>query len=360
MPHTRDGTRLLVACTIIDFHFMLTSELDYNLPPDLIAQTPVEPRDASRLMVIDRATGSIAHHHFYELDKLLHEHDLLVANDSRVIPARLYGTKPSGGKVELLLLRKLDALTWRGLVGGRNVSTVELVVHTGRSIQVDVEMSQDDGDWLLRFSEPIDPYLESLGAMPLPPYIHTRLDDPTRYQTVYARISGSAAAPTAGLHFTPGLIGKLAQSNVDLAFVTLHVGLDTFKPISEDVVEEHKIHGEWCGLPDETANAIRTTRLRGRRVVAVGTTSARVLETAGVYSNSHTPAAFSGFTRLYITPCYSFKVVDAMITNFHLPKSTLLAMIGAFMGLDLLRLAYQEAMQLRYRFYSFGDAMLIL
>lgn len=311
-------------------------------------------------MVIDRATGSIAHRHFYELDTLLHEHDLLVANDSRVIPARLYGNKPSGGKVELLLLRKLDALRWRGLVGGRNVSTVELVVHTGRTIQVDVEISQDDGDWLLRFSEPIDPYLESLGAMPLPPYIHARLDDPTRYQTVYARISGSAAAPTAGLHFTPALIGKLARSGIDLAFVTLHVGLDTFKPISEDQVEEHKIHSEWCELPDVTANAIGATRAHGRRVVAVGTTSARVLETAGANTISHTSAAFSGFTRLYITPGYSFKVVDAMITNFHLPRSTLLAMIGAFMGLELLRLAYKEAVQLRYRFYSFGDAMLIL
>ena len=339
---------------------MLTSELDYNLPSDLIAQTPVEPRDMSRLMVIDRATRSISHHHFNELDKLLYKGDLLVANDSRVIPARLYGSKPSGGKVELLLLRKLDGLTWRGLVGGRNVSEVDLMANTGVKIKVAVELSQDNGDWLLRFNVPIDPYLDSLGAMPLPPYIHTRLDDPTRYQTVYARISGSAAAPTAGLHFTPRLIESLAQSAIDLAFVTLHVGLDTFKPISEDSIEEHKIHSEWCELPGTTAEAIRAARAHGRRVVAVGTTSARVLETAGERSDSQTPSAFSGFTRLYITPGYHFKVVDAMITNFHLPRSTLLAMIGAFMGLDLLRAAYQEAVQLRYRFYSFGDAMLIL
>jgi S-adenosylmethionine:tRNA ribosyltransferase-isomerase len=342
---------------------MLTTELDYELPPDLIAQTPVEPRDASRLMVVERSSERISHRQFRELPDILGKADLLVANDSRVIPARLNGQKPTGGKVELLLLRKLDEVTWRGLVGGRNVQHVELRVTAQKVIHVVVTQAADDEDWVLRFDEPIEPYLNRLGAMPLPPYIHEKLQNPSRYQTVYAHITGSAAAPTAGLHFAPRLIEALGDKGIDMAFVTLHIGLDTFKPIGEDTVESHKIHSEWCELPTETVAAIRQAKKQAGRVVAVGTTSVRVLETAAAASLDSTPADFhpyNGFTQLYITPGYQFKLVDAMITNFHLPKSTLLEMIAAFMGMDLMRAAYQEAIHERYRFYSFGDAMLIL
>ena len=341
---------------------MLTTELDYQLSPELIAQTPVEPRDASRLMVIRRQTGAIKHHIFRDLPSLLDAHDLLVANDSRVIPARLYGQKPSGGKVELLLLRKLDDLTWRCLVGGRNVREVLLPVGAGRQLRASVEMlAEDDADWVIHFDEPVDPYLNRVGVMPLPPYIHEELQNPSRYQTVYARVTGSAAAPTAGLHFTPSLIESLGQKDIEMAFVTLHVGLDTFKPISEEVVEQHRIHSEWCELPAETAHLMNATRAGGKRVIGVGTTSVRVMESAAFGNPAHAPAQpYRGFTQLYITPGFQYKAVDAVITNFHLPKSTLLAMIGAFMGMDLLRAAYAEAIRERYRFYSFGDAMLIL
>jgi S-adenosylmethionine:tRNA ribosyltransferase-isomerase len=348
--------------TIIDFNFMLTTELDYALPADLIAQTPSEPRDTSRLMLIDRATQSVSHRKFWELPQLLNSGDLLVANDSRVIPARLFGHKPSGGKVEILLLRKLDNLTWRGLVGGRHVQQVDLLVSPDKTLHATVTLAEGGADWLLRFDEPIDAYLNQLGVMPLPPYIHTHLQDAERYQTVYARLAGSAAAPTAGLHFTPQLVQRLAATGIGLAFVTLHIGLDTFKPISEDRVENHQIHSEWCELPVETARAMAQAKGAQRRVVAVGTTSVRVLESAASQPGS-TPGSmqpFSGFTQLYITPGYTFKAVDALITNFHLPKSTLLAMIGAFMGMDLMRAVYAEAIREGYRFYSFGDAMLIL
>lgn len=348
-------------CTIIHFHFMLIRELDYHLPPELIAQTPTEPRDACRLLVVDRSTGVIAHRHFYDLPDLLQANDLLVANDSRVIPARLMGNKPTGGKVELLLLRKLGLCEWLGLVGGRNVRDVEIHLTTNRIITATVAESASMSDWKITFSEPIEPYLDAIGAMPLPPYIHEKLVDQTKYQTVYAHISGSAAAPTAGLHFTTGLIKSLNGKGIEMAFVTLHVGLDTFKPITEKVVEEHQIHSEWCELPLQTAQAISRVRALAGRVIGVGTTSVRVLETAAC-DNASQPylQSFSGFTRLYITPGYRFQMVDAMITNFHLPRSTLLAMIGAFMGVDLWRRAYSEAIREKYRFYSFGDAMLIL
>jgi S-adenosylmethionine:tRNA ribosyltransferase-isomerase len=226
-----------------------------------------------------------------------------------------------------------------------------------------VELRQEEADWVFRFSEPIDAFLGQMGAMPLPPYIHEQLHDPDRYQTVYARISGSAAAPTAGLHFTPRLIESLERKGIRMAFVTLHVGLDTFKPIGEDIVEAHRIHSEWCELPSETAQAIARTRARGGRIIGVGTTSVRVLESAaanGIDAATSTPRPYRGFTRLYITPGFTFRLVDAMITNFHLPRSTLLAMIGAFMGMDLMRTVYEEAIRERYRFYSFGDAMLIM
>jgi S-adenosylmethionine:tRNA ribosyltransferase-isomerase len=339
---------------------MLIRELDYYLPPDLIAQTPAEPRDSCRLLVVDRAAGAITHRVFSELPQILRAGDLLVANDSRVIPARLYGNKPTGGKAELLLLRKIGPRQWRGLVGGRHVREIDLRVSDTRVVRAVVEESDGKADWLITFDESIEPYLDAIGAMPLPPYIHEKLTDQTQYQTVYARIKGSAAAPTAGLHFTPGLIERLGQTGMDMAFVTLHVGLDTFKPITEDVVELHQIHSEWCEMPSEAAQSITTCRTGRGRVVAVGTTSVRVLESVAAPISADGVQPFSGFTRLYITPGYRFRLVDTMITNFHLPKSTLLAMIGAFMGIDLMHAAYAEAIRERYRFFSFGDAMLIL
>ncbi|BCX03737.1 MAG: S-adenosylmethionine:tRNA ribosyltransferase-isomerase [Candidatus Roseilinea sp.] len=351
---------------------MHISELDYELPPELIAQHPVEPRDASRLLVCDRATQTHQHRHFYDLPEFLRPGDLLVANDTSVINARLHGRKPTGGQVEVLLLRKLDDVTWEALVGGRNVRQIVFPAVESDGVRISAEAVARPGEAVVtvRFSEPIEPYLDVLGETPLPPYIHEKLSDPSRYQTVYARVAGSAAAPTAGLHFTPQLLERIQAMGVQIAFVTLHVGLDTFKPIEEETVEAHKIHTEWCELPPATADAIGSARTRGGRVIAVGTTSARVLETWGLASREwaaaerlptpHASPAYRGFTSLYITPGYQWKVVDALITNFHLPRSTLLAMIGAFMGMDFMRCTYALAIRERYRFYSFGDAMLIL
>ncbi|PJF48285.1 MAG: tRNA preQ1(34) S-adenosylmethionine ribosyltransferase-isomerase QueA [Chloroflexi bacterium] len=344
---------------------MHISELDYELPPELIAQHPVEPRDASRLLVCDRATQTHQHRHFYDLPEFLRPGDLLVANDTSVINARLHGRKPTGGQVEVLLLRKLDDVTWEALVGGRNVRQITFPAgEDGQQLSAEVVARSGEAAFVVRFSAPIEPHLDALGETPLPPYIREQLRDPARYQTVYARVAGSAAAPTAGLHFTPQLLERIQAMGVQIAFVTLHVGLDTFKPIEEETVEAHKIHTEWCELPPATAEAINDTRARGRRIIAVGTTSARVLEsgsqTLAQASHSRLVQPFSGFTSLYITPGYKWKVVDALITNFHLPRSTLLAMIGAFMGMDFMRRTYARAIRERYRFYSFGDAMLIL
>lgn len=345
--------------------FMLTSELDYDLPIELIAQHPIEPRDASRLMVIHRNTGAIEHRYFYDLPHYLQAGDLLVANHSQVIPARLMGRKPTGGKAELLLLRKLDQTQWLALVGGRNVK--KIIFDQTPEVTVTVLVADSNNpECVIQFSQPIEPFLAQLGTIPLPPYIQSRLNDPGRYQTVYAAVAGSAAAPTAGLHFTPTLIDTLHTQEVDMAWVTLHVGLDTFKPIDEAVVEQHAIHSEWVELSAQTFAAITKTKDRKRRIVAVGSTSVRVLEAVAngavetqVLPNLDT-RGIAGFTRFYITPGYQFKTVDAIITNFHLPRSTLLAMMGAFMGVELMKIAYAEAIRERYRFYSFGDAMLIL
>lgn len=338
---------------------MHIKELDYDLPEELIAQQPIEPRDHARLLVCDRATRTHQHRRFYELPELLTPGDLLIANDTSVINARLRGRKPTGGKVEVLLVRQLDPLTWQALVGGRNVQEVIFDEATGLSASV---IAREEGPLAtLRFSAPIEPHLDRLGEVPLPPYIHERLRDPQRYQTVYARVAGSVAAPTAGLHFTPTLIERLREKGIGFAFVTLHVGLDTFKPIETETVEAHVIHQEWCELSEETAALIEATRRAGRRVIAVGTTSARVLETWGTAREADPNLrAFRGYTGLYITPGYRWKVADALITNFHLPRSTLLAMIGSFMGMEFMRQSYALAIQERYRFYSFGDAMLIL
>ncbi len=344
---------------------MKTSDFDYHLPEERIAQTPVEPRHASRLLVLDRQKDArehpfLEHTTFWNIADYLRPGDLLVINQTRVIPARVYARKETGGRVELLLLRREDTLTWEVLVGGKGL-------HPGRCVTVEdgpkAEIVDDLGGSRrrLRFTEPVEPYLPKVGQMPLPPYIHERLADPERYQTVYARQPGSAAAPTAGLHFTVALIERLKTMGVSFAEVTLHVGLDTFAPVTEDNPREHKIHTEWCELPPETARQINAARRAGGRIVAVGTTSVRTLESAARNAPAgETVAPFSGPTDLFILPGYTFKAVDAMVTNFHLPRSTLIMLVSAFAGRERILSTYQTAVEMGYRFFSFGDAMLIL
>ncbi|MBN8581032.1 MAG: tRNA preQ1(34) S-adenosylmethionine ribosyltransferase-isomerase QueA [Anaerolineae bacterium] len=346
---------------------MKTSDFDYNLPESSIAQTPAEPRDSSRLLVLHREMGEIEHKIFRDVRDYLKAGDLLVLNQTRVIPARIFAHKETGGKVELLLLRRRDELTWEALVGGKGL-------RVGKSVQVEngpkAEILEilEGSERLIRFSEPIEPYFSQVGNVPLPPYIHEKLSDPERYQTVFAKEPGSAAAPTAGLHFTPQLLDEIKSMGVKVAYVTLHVGLDTFAPVNEDNPEEHKIHSEWCELPQETADLINETKHNGGRVVAVGTTSVRTLESAGQGAildtrDSNTEyriSSFTGSTTLFILPGYSFKVVDVMITNFHLPKSTLLMLVSAFAGREKILETYNLAIKEGYRFYSFGDAMLIV
>lgn len=341
---------------------MLTSEFDYRLPEELIAQEPIEPRDASRMLVVHRAEDRMEHRHFYDIVEYLRPGDVLVANETRVIPARLQAFKaPSGGRVELLLLSRHNDLLWEALVKGRRVAEghrLELRDQGGRAlVAATVEAVTPSGGRLLRFEAPIDTLVDQLGATPLPPYIHRPLDDPERYQTVYARVRGSAAAPTAGLHFTPELMARVGEMGVEWVSVLLHIGLDTFRPVTEEVVEEHRIHTEYCHLSEEAAQRLRRARAEGRRIVAVGTTSVRVLETA---AQSGEIEAWDGPTALYIYPGYRFRAVDALITNFHLPRSSLLMLISAFAGTDRVQQAYAEAVRRRYRFYSLGDAMLIV
>ncbi|KAA3642297.1 MAG: tRNA preQ1(34) S-adenosylmethionine ribosyltransferase-isomerase QueA [Chloroflexi bacterium] len=340
---------------------MRTDDFNYHLPPERIAQTPVEPRHASRLLVLNQDQDELTHTHFANLGDYLNPGDLLVVNQTRVIPARLYAKKvPSGGRVELLLLNRRDDSTWEALIGGkRMVAGKAFTLENGIKGEVIEEL--DGPRRLLRFAQPIDDSLEELGEAPLPPYIHTPLNDAERYQTVYAREAGSAAAPTAGLHFTPELMSSLKDKGVGFAEVTLHVGLDTFAPVHEDDPREHAIHSEWCQLTKETADKINAVKENGGRVVAVGTTSVRVLESATRQTQTgQSIAPYEGATSLYILPGYEFKVVDAIITNFHLPRSTLLMMISAFAGRDRILHAYATAIEQEYRFYSFGDAMLIL
>ena len=352
---------------------MKTSDFDYYLPESSIAQTPVEPRDSSRLLVLHRDTGEIENRIFRDVGDYLRSGDLLVLNQTRVIPARIYAHKETGGRVELLLLRRRDDLTWEALVGGKGLRVGKIIkVEDGPQAEI-IELL-DGSERLIKFSEPIEPYFSKVGNVPLPPYIHEKLSDPERYQTVYAREPGSAAAPTAGLHFTPRLLEDLQAKGVKIAYVTLHVGLDTFAPVTEDNPEEHVIHTEWCELPQETANVINQTREAGGRIIAVGTTSVRTLETAAgssIVDNSisdkkrisnfeYRVSSFIGPTSLYILPGYQFKVVDVMITNFHLPKSTLLMLVSAFAGWQKILETYETAIKEGYRFYSFGDAMIIL
>jgi S-adenosylmethionine:tRNA ribosyltransferase-isomerase len=347
---------------VTDHSGLPTSDFDYELPKHMIAQGPVEPRDSSRLLVLHRHNGKIEHRVFRDLGEYLRTADLMVLNQTRVIPARVYGRKPTGGKVELILIRKQDDTTWQVLVGANGMST-------GKTVQIDPGLSgqviADLGGPMraMRFTSPVEGHLGRVGHVPLPPYIHQHLDDPERYQTVYAHIPGSAAAPTAGLHFTPELLDRLDRQGIRRAMVTLHVGLDTFAPVDEADASRHKMHTEWCDVPLEATTAINRARESGGRVVAVGTTSVRALESAARYSYlGRFPriAPFSGDTDLYILPGFSVRVVNAMITNFHLPRSTLLMLVSAFAGRELVLHTYEVAKREGYRFYSFGDAMLIL
>lgn len=340
---------------------MRTSSFDYHLPESSIAQTPAEPRDSSRLLVLHRDSGQVEHRIFRDLSLILQPNDLLVLNRTRVIPARIFAKKETGGRVELLLLRRRDELTWEVLVGGKGLR-VGKKVFVENGPRAEIIETLESSERLIKFSEPIEPYFPKAGHVPLPPYIHEKLNDPERYQTVFAKEMGSAAAPTAGLHFTPQLLDELKAQGVKIAYVTLHVGLDTFAPVTEDDPQEHKIHTEWCELLQETADLINQTKNYGGRVIAVGTTSVRTLESAAALITDHRSlmTAFTGPTSIFILPGYQFKVVDAMITNFHLPKSTLIMLVSAFAGREKILSTYETAIKERYRFYSFGDAMLIL
>lgn len=340
---------------------MKTSDFDYELPSEFIAQTPLEPRDSARLLVLHRETGKVEHTIFRELGRYLKPGDLLVINETRVLQARLYARKiQSGGRVELLLLKPHDDLTWEVLVGGKRVvSGVRLQVEEGPIAEIVAEL--DGAHRLVKFSKPIDKYLKQAGHVPLPPYIHTRLQNPERYQTVFSRQTGSAAAPTAGLHFTQDLLGSLQAEGIGLVRVNLHIGLDTFAPVTEDDPQQHRIHSEWCQLTPVAAQMINQAHAAGGRVIAVGTTSVRTLESAArVARTGDLVGEFDAPTNLYILPGYNFQAIHGMITNFHLPKSTLIMMVSAFVGRERLLNIYELAKKERYRFYSFGDAMLIL
>jgi S-adenosylmethionine:tRNA ribosyltransferase-isomerase len=337
-----------------------TADFDYDLPPDRIAQRPAVPRDAARLMTFDRASGGLAHHVFRELPTLLRRGDTLVVNDTRVFPARLPMRKAaSGGKAELLLLHRIDALTWEALAGGKGLRPgTRLLTDGGPSARVERELG--GARRLIAFEAPIEPHLERIGQVPIPPYIHQVPENPDDYQTVFAEPTGSAAAPTAGLHFTHSLLDQLRAEGIAIINLTLHIGLDTFAPVSEDQAEQHVIHTEWCEVTAAAAAGLNRARISGGRVVAVGTTAVRALETAARASQ---PGAdllpFVGPTSLYILPGFEFRVVDVLITNFHLPRSTLLMLVSAFAGREQVLGLYRTAIAEGYRFYSFGDAMLI-
>lgn len=340
---------------------MKTSDFYYDLPQELIAQTPLERRDASRLMVLDRESGEITHRHFYDLPEYLHPGDTLVLNDSRVLPARLYGHRvPTGGAVELLLLKDQGDGKW------------ECLARPGRKLKPGAEVSFGDGELTATIAEDLQEgkklvqfhyegifleILERLGKMPLPPYIKEELQNGERYQTVYSKVTGSAAAPTAGLHFTKELLQKIQDMGVSIAYVTLHVGLGTFRPVSAEEVTDHHMHSEFCMISKETAELLNETHRRGGRIICVGTTSCRTLESFAKEDGTFEES--SGWTEIFIYPGYRFKAMDALVTNFHLPESTLVMLVSAFAGREHILNAYNTAVQERYRFFSFGDAMLI-
>lgn len=335
---------------------MNTSDFDYDLPPASIAQRPAEPRDSSRLMVMRREPAPLEHRVFHQLPSLLEAGDLLVLNETRVIPARLPARKVTGGRAEILLLKRHSPRVWEAMVGGAKLGAGRKLL-VGDSMEAEILEDLGDKRRMLRFSRSLSAELGQLGQMPLPPYIKTPLRSAEEYQTVYARDPGSAAAPTAGLHFTPALLENLRQKGIEIVTVTLHVGLDTFAPVMEEDPRQHAIHSEWCRLDEQAAAAIN--RARGR-VIAVGTTSVRTLESAARQAApGERVGAFEGPTDLYILPGFTFRAVDALITNFHLPRSTLLMMIAAFAGRERVLEAYAMALAEGYRFYSFGDAMLI-
>lgn len=339
---------------------MLLSDFDYDLPEERIAQVPIEPRNASRLMVLDPVTKEIEHRHFYDLKEFLEPGDTLIFNDTRVMPARLIGHRDqTGGKVEVFLLRRLDANHWETLVKPGKKAKPGNVIRFGDELSCTVTEHTDFGGRIVEFHYDgiFEEILDRLGETPLPPYIHEKLEDKERYQTVYNREEGSAAAPTAGLHFTKEQMQELRKMGVNLGFVTLHVGLGTFRPVNVENIEEHEMHKEYYCIPDETAKLIMDTKKAGHRVIAVGTTSIRTLESAATAKNEI--AGKSGWTGIFIYPGYDFKIVDAIITNFHLPKSTLIMLISAFAGRNFVLNAYKTAVEMKYRFFSFGDAMFI-
>lgn len=367
---------------------MKTEDFSYRLPPERIAQTPATPRDASRLLVYERNNRVVQHHQFTQIEQFLRPGDILVANNSRVLAARLFGRKPTGGKAEILLLEKSGPQRWKALVGGKRLhegSTIQVLNKADKVSSFVAEITAVFPGPLreISFNQPIDDALETVGHLPLPPYIQKMLDEEERYQTIYSRPLGSAAAPTAGLHFTSDLLLSLRERGVLFETVTLHVGLDTFKPVEAEAVADHHIHSEWAELSPAAAQRINEAKLAGGRLIAIGTTAVRTLETAALRSAGITGslqtisqrdasgetadlcpwkpvAAFSGPTDLFIYPGYNFRAVDAMITNFHLPQSSLLMLVGAFMGREAMLDVYKTAVAERYRFYSFGDAMLIL
>lgn len=340
---------------------MKTSDFYYDLPPELIAQTPLEKRDESRLLCLDKATGEWSHHHFYELPDFLRAGDCLILNNSRVLPARLLGRRlPGGGACEVLLLQDKGDKVWECLVRpGKHLREGARVSFGDGELTAEIAEVLPDGNRLVRFDYNgiFLEVLERLGKMPLPPYIKEELQDQERYQTVYSKVNGSAAAPTAGLHFTPELLERIAAKGVGVGYVTLHVGLGTFRPVKEDEIEQHDMHSEYCTIPQETADLINRTKANGGRVICVGTTSCRTIESwAG---EDGTMTATGGWTNIYIYPGYRFKVMDALVTNFHLPESTLIMLVSALAGREHVLAAYEEAVRERYRFFSFGDAMFI-
>ena len=341
-----------------------TSDFDYDLPEELIAQTPLEPRDHSKLMLVDRDVGALSHDRFFNLPKYLRQGDVLVFNDSRVISARLFGSRDdTGNKIELLLLSRLREGVWRALVrpGRRMRENDSFIIHdrdenksemTGHVLEV-----EDSGSRIVEITNEF--LIEEIGNVPLPPYIHEKVSDPERYQTIYAKSEGSVAAPTAGLHFTEELMSNIRDKGVLTEFVTLHVGWDSFRPLKSENIFDHKMHSEYWYLSNETATIINEAKREGRRIISVGTTAARLLENVFEKQDGYPIREGSGWADIFITPGYEFKILDGLITNFHLPKSTLLMLTSALAGRDLMLKAYREAVDHEYRFYSFGDAMLI-
>ena len=322
-----------------------TSDFNFDLPQELIAQTPLSRRDASRLLTLDKVTGQVGHHHFYELPEFLRPGDCLVLNDSRVLPARLIGHRPTGGACEVLLLTDKGEGLW------------ECLVRPGRKLRAGAQVIFGDGELTATVEQELADGKERLGKMPLPPYITEELRDQERYQTVYSKVVGSAAAPTAGLHFTPELLEHIREMGVKVCYVTLHVGLGTFRPVKEENILDHEMHSEFCMISQETADIINATRQGGGRVICVGTTSCRTVESFAAEDGTMSPR--SGWTNIFIYPGYRFKVMDALVTNFHLPESTLIMLVSALAGREHVLAAYEEAVKERYRFFSFGDAMFI-